>query len=80
VLWLVLRDALALVAIGLAIGLPAAAVAARAAGAIVFGIRPQDPRLYAVTTLALLAPAAAAAFLPARRAAAMDPMLALRNE
>jgi len=78
--WLVLRDALALVAVGLAIGLPAAAVAARAAGAIVFGIRPQDPRLCAATTLALLAAAAAAAFLPARRAAAMDPMLALRNE
>jgi ABC-type antimicrobial peptide transport system permease subunit len=80
VLWMVLRGALWLVAMGLAIGLPAAFVAARAAGAIVFGVRPQDPRLYAATTLALLAAAAAAAFLPARRAAAMDPMLALRNE
>ena len=80
VLWMVLRGALWLVAMGLAIGLPAAFVAARAAGAIVFGIRPQDPRLYAATTLALLAAAAAAAFLPACRAAAMDPMLALRNE
>jgi ABC-type antimicrobial peptide transport system permease subunit len=80
VLWMVLRGALWLVAMGLAIGLPAAFVAVRAAGAIVFGIRPQDPRLYAATTLALLAAAAAAAFLPACRAAAMDPMLALRNE
>ena len=80
VLWMVLRGALWLVAMGLAIGLPAAFVAARAAGAIVFGVRPQDLRLYAATTFALLAAGAMAALLPARRAAAMDPMQALRHE
>jgi predicted permease len=80
VVWLVLRDALALVAMGLAIGLPAAAVAARAAGSIVFGVRTGDPRLFAATALALLAVGAVAAFLPARRAAGMDPMQALRHE
>jgi ABC-type antimicrobial peptide transport system permease subunit len=77
---MVLRGALWLVAMGLAIGLPAAFVAARAAGAIVFGVRPQDLRLYAATTFALLAAGAMAALLPARRAAAMDPMQALRHE
>jgi ABC-type antimicrobial peptide transport system permease subunit len=80
VLWLVLRDALALVALGLVVGLPAAFAAARATGAIVFGVKPGNPWLYISTALALLAAGMAAALLPARRAAAMDPMRALRNE
>ena len=80
VLWLVMRDALVLVGLGLAVGLPVAFAAARAAGALVFGVKPADPWLYAATALALLAAGMAAAFLPARRAAAMDPMRALRQE
>jgi hypothetical protein len=80
VLWLVMRDALALVVLGLAVGLPVAFAGARAAGALVFGVKPGDPWLYAATALALLAAGMAAAFLPARRAAAMDPMSALRQE
>ena len=79
-LWLVLRDSLALAAFGLALGLPAAFAAARAARSLVFGVKPGDPWLFACTGLALLAVALAAAFLPARRAAAMDPMAALRQE
>ena len=79
-MWLVLREALALLALGLAAGLPAAFAVARTAGAIVFGVKPGDPWLFAVTALALLAAGMAAALLPARRAAAMDPMRALRNE
>lgn len=79
-LWLVLRDALALVAFGLAAGLPAAMAAARAALAIVFGVKPGDPWLFTFTSCALLATGMTAAFLPARRAATMDPIHALRHE
>lgn len=79
-LWLMLRDALILVALGLAAGMPAAFAAARAAGAMVFGMKPGDPWLYVSTGAALLAAGMAAAFLPARRAASMDPMRALRQE
>lgn len=80
VLWMVLRGALALVAAGLAIGLPAALAAARYVGSVLFGVKPADPLAFAGTAAVLLAIAVAAAFLPARRSAAMDPMRALRNE
>lgn len=80
VLWMVLRGALALVAAGLAIGLPAALAAARYVGSVLFGITPADPPAFAGTAAVLLAIGIAAAFLPARRSAAMDPMRALRNE
>ena len=80
VLWMVLRGALVLVAAGLAIGLPAALAAARYVGSVLFGVKPADPLAFAGTAAVLLATGIAAAFLPARRSAAMDPMRALRNE
>ena len=80
VLWMVLRGALALVAAGLAIGLPTALAAARYVGSVLFGVKPADPVAFAGTAAVLLAIGIAAAFLPARRSAAMDPMRALRNE
>jgi predicted permease len=80
VLWLVLRDALLLVTIGLAVGLPFSFAAARAVGSILFGIRPAGPLAFVATSTVLLAIGLAAAFLPARRAAGMNPMQALRSE
>jgi ABC-type antimicrobial peptide transport system permease subunit len=80
VLWLVLRDALLLVTVGLAIGLPFSFAAARAVSSILFGIGPADPLAFVATSAVLLAIGIAAAFLPARRAAGMNPMQALRNE
>jgi ABC-type antimicrobial peptide transport system permease subunit len=80
VLRLVLRDAMLLVAAGLAIGLAVSLGAARAVASILFGIQPADPLAFVSTACVLFAVGAAAAFLPARRAASMDPMRALREE
>jgi predicted permease len=80
VLWLVLRDALLLVFLGLAIGLPVSLAAARTVESVLFGVRPSDPLAFGMTASVLLAAGIAAAFLPARRAASMDPMRSLRHE
>jgi ABC-type antimicrobial peptide transport system permease subunit len=77
---LVLREAAVLVAVGLVIGAVLALWAGRAAGSLLFGIVPYD----AVTMIAaaglLAIVALVSSFIPARRAAALDPMVALRNE
>jgi predicted permease len=80
VVWMILRDSLFLVALGLAIGLPAALAGARAVESVLFGIRPADPFTFATTAALLAAIGAAAAFLPARRASRLDPSQVLRNE
>jgi len=77
---MILRDSLILVALGLAVGLPAALAGARAVESTLFGIQPADP-FALVTTAALLASiGGTAAFLPARRASRLDPSQVLRNE
>ncbi|MGO9255407.1 MAG: ADOP family duplicated permease [Bryobacteraceae bacterium] len=78
--WTILGDSLALVGAGLAMGLLAAMGAARAVRSLLFGIQPADPMAFIVTALVLAAAGLAAALLPARRAARLDPMRALRHE
>jgi predicted permease len=80
VLWLVLRDALRLVLIGVALGVPFALAAARLVASQLFGISSADPAAIVLATLALLAVAAVAGYLPARRATRVDPLVALRSE
>ncbi|MCX6631888.1 MAG: ABC transporter permease, partial [Candidatus Solibacter sp.] len=80
VLWMILRDSLFLVALGLALGLPAALAGARAVESVLFGIQPADPFTFATTAALLAVIGAAAAFLPARRASRLDPSQVLRNE
>jgi len=80
ILWLILRGALAPVLIGLAVGLPAALAAGSAVRSILFGIAPGDPAAFISTACILALTGAAAALLPARRAAAMDPMRVLRHD
>jgi ABC-type antimicrobial peptide transport system permease subunit len=80
VLWLVLRDALALVALGLAIGLPVSLAAARTVSSILFGIEPADPLAFLSTAGVLAAIGLAAAFVPALRATRLDPIQVLRHE
>jgi predicted permease len=80
VVWMILRDSLLLVALGLVIGLPAALAGARAVQSILFGIKPADPFTFATTAALLAAIGGAAAFLPARRASRLDPSQVLRNE
>jgi predicted permease len=79
-LWMVLRDALALVGLGLAIGLPVSLAAARTVSSILFGIQPADPLAFVATAAVLAAVGLAAAFLPARRAATLEPSQVLRHE
>jgi len=80
VIRLVLRDALRLVLLGVALGIPAALAASRLVYSQLFGISAADPGAIGLATLILLAVAAAASYLPARRAARVDPLVALRVE
>jgi len=80
VIWLVLREALALVGAGVVIGVLASLAATRTVSTLLFGLNPNDPLTIAAATLLLLAVAALAGYLPARRASRVDPMAALREE
>jgi predicted permease len=77
---LVLREAALLLAVGLGIGTGLALWAGRAAGALLFGLKPYDPPTLAVAVLLLAIVALLASYLPALRASRLEPMSALREE
>ncbi|HEX7962291.1 MAG TPA: FtsX-like permease family protein [Terriglobales bacterium] len=77
---MVLRDAFSQVGIGLAIGIPAAIAAARLMTHQLYGVKPWDPIMLALAALILSLAALLASALPARRAAGVEPMVALRTE
>ncbi len=79
VLAMVLRQGMTLVAMGLALGLAGALVLTRLLAGLLFEITPTDPATYLAVALVLGGAAAAACFVPARRATAVDPMVALRD-
>jgi ABC-type antimicrobial peptide transport system permease subunit len=74
------RSALALTGMGLLLGLIAAAVLMQLMKALLFGVSPLDPITFIVVPLVLAAAATFASYLPARRAAKVDPVVALRAE
>jgi ABC-type antimicrobial peptide transport system permease subunit len=76
----VLRDGLAVVGVGMAAGVLAALALSRLIRGFLFDVSPTDPATYAGVLLALVAVAGAACYVPARRAARIDPMVALRYE
>jgi predicted permease len=80
VLGLILGSALQLVLIGEIVGFVAALMLAHAASSLLFGIRPSDPRALAAVGMLLAVISLVASYLPARRAAKVDPMVALRYE
>jgi putative ABC transport system permease protein len=80
VIWLILRDVFVLLAVGGLLGLAASLAAGRLIASLLFGVRPSDPWQLAGAMLVLAVAATLAAYLPARRAARIDPMMALRNE
>ena len=80
VLWMVAKNALRLLGVGVAVGLPAASMASRWVNSMLFGLRPDDPGIMATATLLLGAAGLAATYFPARRASRVDPMVALRYE
>jgi putative ABC transport system permease protein len=76
----VLAEGARLTAMGIGIGLALALAASRALSSLLFSVRPTDPPTYAAVALALSAVALLACYVPARRAARVDPMTALRAE
>jgi len=80
VAWPILREALTLAAIGVAIGIPVALALVRLIRSIFYGIEPHDPITIIGTVVIMFTVAALATWIPARRAAKIDPMEALRYE
>ncbi len=78
--WMFVRSALALTGAGIAIGLAAAAVLAQLMKTLLFGIRPLDPVTFAAVPLVLVVAAVLASYLPTARAAAVNPVDALKAE
>jgi ABC-type antimicrobial peptide transport system permease subunit len=80
VIWMVLREVLLLLAIGLAVGIPSAMALGRFVSTQLYGIQPHDPWIAGVTVLLLSVVSALAGLIPAHRASRIDPILALRYE
>jgi predicted permease len=78
--WMFVRSALVLTGIGVGLGLCAAGVVMQSMKSLLFGISPLDPATYIAIPLVLIASAVLASYLPARRAAAVDPVEALRAD
>jgi len=77
---MVLRESLVLALVGVIVGVPAASAGTRVVHTLLFGLEPGDPVLLAAAALLLLLVALAAAYIPARRASNLDPLVALRTE
>ena len=80
VLWMVLRGSLMVSVVGVLLGLPLAMAGARFLESMLFGVKPGDPRFFAAAVAGIALVALAASLIPARRAASVDPITALRFE
>ena len=80
VVWIVMREVLLLLVIGLAVGIPSAMALAQYVGSQLYGIQPRDPMIAGWTVVLLTVVSAAAGLIPAHRASRIDPILALRHE
>jgi predicted permease len=80
VIWMVMREVLVLLGIGLAVGIPAAFGLGRYVASQLYGIKAHDPGIAIGTVLLLAVVSVAAGLIPAQRASRIDPILALRYE
>ena len=79
-LLMVLGQTVSTLAVGMTVGVAGALIATRLMGSLLFGIRPTDPLTFSSMAALLAAVALVASYIPARRAAKVDPVVALRNE
>jgi putative ABC transport system permease protein len=77
---LVIGRGMAIIFVGLALGIAGALALTRLIASMLFGVRPEDSLTYAAVALLLAAVALAACYFPARRATEVDPLTALRHE
>ena len=80
VVWLIMRDVVVLLGLGIVLGLAGALASGRLVTSLLYGIRPNEPVQLAGAVVTLALATALAAYLPARRAARLDPMSALHDE
>jgi predicted lysophospholipase L1 biosynthesis ABC-type transport system permease subunit len=80
VLWMVLRDSLVLTAAGVALGVPCAILIGRGLASSLYGVKPLDEPSYLIAVAGVVCVALAASAVPARRAASVEPLVALRTE
>jgi predicted permease len=80
VFWLILWEAVLLVMVGVAVGLPMIFLLTRSASTLLYGLTPTDPVSLLLAGLVMLVVSLAAGYLPSRRATRVDPILALRHE
>jgi len=80
VIWMVLREVCVLAALGLAISVPISLGTSRLIESLLFDMKPNDARALALAVVIVLSAALVAGYGPARRAARVDPMIALRHE
>jgi ABC-type antimicrobial peptide transport system permease subunit len=76
---LVIGDAVRTIAVGRSLGFPVAYVASRVTGTLLYGVSPTAPHVFATAAAVLAVSAFAATLLPARRAAAIDPLVVLKE-
>ena len=80
VISLVLRETLGHIVVGVAVGIAAVLATSRLVASLLYGVLPNDPLTLVLAVSMLMAVAAAASYLPARKASRLDPMRALRDE
>ena len=80
VLWAILREALVLIGLGVAVGVPVVMFASRSISALLYGLQPNDPAMLASAIVILTSVAVFAALWPAWRASRVSPIAALRHE
>jgi ABC-type antimicrobial peptide transport system permease subunit len=80
VMRMVLREVLGLAIAGLAIGMATALATSKFVASFLYGMKPNDPLALTLAVVTLLGAALLAAYMPARKASRIDPMIALRHE